>query len=107
MAKSTSEIDVDFGHADLHCLGSGMNVQLNSCARFATSEEDDIAQLRRRLTAASLTDQSSPKPWIRRSNGFRLVLSVHVEALNEVLNPEEIIDILSAHLEVAKVTGVI
>lgn len=95
--------EIDLGHADLQSRETDICVQLQSSAQFAASEEDDIAELQRALTAARHADHGGAMPWIRRGDGFKLVLSLHLEAVLGVHEQEEMVQTLSDHLQRAKV----
>ena len=99
--------EIDLGHADLQSRKTDICVELRSSARFAASEEDGIAELRQELTAARLTDQSGRKPWIRRGDAFKLVLSLHLDAVLGAPEQDETVPILSDHLQRAKVDALL
>lgn len=98
-----STIDVHLGSAELRSAESGLCVALESFAQFAASEKDDVDQLRQQLTTACITHQSVDKPWIRPGISFRLILSLHMEALLASHNQDEVVQSLSEHIQGAKV----
>lgn len=98
---------IDLGNADIQSRETDLCVRLQSAAQFAASEEDDIAELWRALMAARLTDQSRDRPWIHRGDGFKLVLSLQLEAVLGVHEQEEMVEILSDHLQKAEVGALV
>lgn len=96
-------VDISLGHADLQSRETDICVGLKSSAQFAASEEDDIAALRRRLTAARLTERSAEMPWIRRGDNFKFVMSLHLDAVLSLCEQETTVEALTGHLQKAKV----
>lgn len=96
-------IEIGLGDAHLQSRGSGISVELKSSAQFASSAEDDIDQLRQRLTSALLTDREDGKPWIRRGDSFKLVLSLHLQDVLDTAGRDEVVHILTGNVQSAEV----
>lgn len=98
-----SDFDIDLGHAVLRSCKSAVCVDLESSATFAASEEDDIDQLRRGLTAKHSTDTKNERPWVHRADDFKLVLSVQTGDMLGTDALDELMEIVSSRLGQAKV----
>lgn len=103
MENSKSIIEVDLGHTTLECRDAGISVKLMSSAHFAPSEEDDVDQLRQKLTSANLTETAREKVWLRRDSSFSFILMIRFDAPSIAFDADETAQILSEQLRVAKV----
>lgn len=83
----------------VHCL----RLHGQSIAHFAPSAEDDIDQLRKRLTAYELCHDSGLTDWVMRGSNFSLSLSLRLP--DELQEPTKLvlIDTLSNQMNNSEV----
>jgi hypothetical protein len=76
--------DINLGTVQVASKAHYLRLQVQSTAQFAPSAEDDIDQLRRKLTAHELNHNRRLPQWILRGNEFGFVLSLMLpDALQE------------------------
>ena len=100
----TMLVELDLGDLDLESKTSGLQLHLSSSAKFAASAEDELDELKKRLTDRQTSPDSSCQPWISRGNSFRLVLLLQTESGITALDQDALVETLAAQLQAAKVS---
>lgn len=97
-----ARVTLDLGALDLTSTSSSLNLRLSSTAQFATSEKDDESPWRR-LTTATLTSEGPDRPWITKSNDFRVIIYLDFDGVGDEMESRGLLDMAAQKLNKAEV----
>ena len=95
-------VGVHLGYLSTESKNSGLELVLSSSARYTASEEDDIEEIRNRLTASPLRDYKQ-YPWFKSGGSILLRISLQIEGGLSAAEHDFVIETFSTQLRTALV----
>ena len=95
--------EVPLGSLHVYTRDSEFELILASSIKFTASEEDEVEDLRERLTANQLTENSSPRPYLYCVDSCSLLILLQCDAELATDEQHMLIETFSAQIQTAMV----